>query len=146
MHSPLLQDATKLYPDPLCVDKRFFVYSSSTKTIHTVQVDHGTFYHVDDFGVSSSYSYILYVSGGKSSVYERRDSAITPILETAVRQGAKVYVDDEYYYELLGTKVFVLSIGNGPVQLVRNVSNVFKSQGVVIQYTYGAIATVRAEL
>ena len=64
-------------------------------------------------------------------------------METAVRQGAKVYVDDEYYYELLGTKMFVWSIGNGPVQLVRNVSNVFKSQGVVIQYTDGAIATVR---
>jgi hypothetical protein len=96
---------------------------------------------VDDFDVSKKF--LLFVTKGKAAVFAREDSRIGPLYEKNLAARARVFVDDEFFYEFLPKSQTLYVFADGePVQQVKQVANVFKSGEIVIEYIDGTIGTV----
>jgi hypothetical protein len=96
---------------------------------------------VDEFDVSSKF--LLVVLKGRAAVYARQDSVIHPLFEKSLASRARVFVDDEFFYEFLPKSQTLYIFADGkPVQQVKMVANVFKSDEIVIEYIDGTIGTV----
>jgi hypothetical protein len=140
---------TKIVADPLAPDQAFVRAQDGDgiSQLHCVRIRDGAVESalvrsgVDDFDVSRAF--LLVVLKGKATVFQREDSAVRPLFEKNLASRARVFVDDEFFYEFLPKSQTLYVFADGkPVQQVKMVANVFKSRELVIEYIDGTIGTV----
>jgi hypothetical protein len=142
---PTIKGASKIVADPLD-PSQFFVQCEEAE-LRLARLKDGEVQHrivekgVDDFDVSKKF--LLIVRKGTASLYARQDSAVRPLFQKNLAARSRVFIDDEFFYEFLPkSQTLYVFVDGHPVQLVKQIANVYKSQEVVIQYVDGNLSTV----